>query len=152
MTYRCKRCGKRIKTKLSVSRMLGPTCYEIVQLERLEEKNIQKTQEKTVVPEDIQTELGFLRMEIKFLKHQLNELKNTGFSNAGRIETIERVKQDEHRPERNVMKIQFNVVIKELKIVLENKNLTTFKKGFRFDDFDLGIKSEEEIIELMNSN
>lgn len=87
-----------------------------------------------------------LELDNNFMKHQLKH--RTIVSNKN-IESIERIKLEEHRPERNEFKFQFNVVIKELKIVL-NSNEAILEKDFRFSDEEIGIKTSEEIIQILN--
>ena len=64
------------------------------------------------------------------------------------IEAIETIKQDHHRPERNEMKVQFNVIVKELKVV--------FHEGFDYHEIlhPIDVREEPEappqVIELLN--
>lgn len=108
---RCLRCNRVLTAKESIERGYGLKCYRIVQL------NAQRTNNDT----DIQ----FLKCEINMLKRQYKELKAKGFI-AG-IEPIERIGEDQHRPERDPFKIEFNIVVKELKIVLQGDNFDYHK-------------------------
>lgn len=56
-----------------------------------------------------------MKFEINFLKRQLREIKSAGL--VLNFEAIERIKHDKDRPEINKFKIQFNVVVKELKVI-----------------------------------
>ncbi len=104
---KCLRCGRILTSKESIERKYGKTCWNIIQLQK-NDRNVDQ-------------ELQFLKYEINFLKRQLKELKQNG--SIVNIETIERIKPDEHRPERNQFKVQFNnVVVKELKFIFQDKN------------------------------
>lgn len=105
--YICKDCGK-IYLRPSWAHKHSEKFSHTIQ-----EVNDQLEQEKQ------HQEIDFLKCEVSFLKHQFKELKNKGFMVSPKGNAIEKIKQDEHRPERDQFKGQFNVVIKELKLKLQ---------------------------------
>ncbi len=109
---RCKRCNRILKNKLSVERGYGAKCYRIVQLNQEPEKP-----NESIIGE-LLNRVRKLELDNSFMKHQL---KHKIIVNSN-VEVIERIKSDEHRPEREPFKVQFNVVIKELKIVFNKDN------------------------------
>lgn len=84
-------------------------------VEEPEEETTKKEEsEKTEAPiQGIVDDIRFMRCELKFLKQQFKEMKSNGSN--GNIAPIERIKQDEHRPEINLNKANFGSVIKEMK-------------------------------------
>lgn len=98
---KCKRCGRILKNPESVKLGYGKTCYRIVQL--------QETIEPEVKPE-VNQEIAFLKIEIKTLKRMFKQIQI-----KGTIEPIERIKRDDHRPERDSNKGNFAGVMKEMK-------------------------------------
>ncbi len=108
---KCKRCNRILTSKESIERGYGGKCFRIIQLQKNDMNRDQ----------DIQ----FLKSEVKFLKRQLKELKQNNF--VSNIDPIERIKQDQHRPERDQFKIEFNVVVKELKIIFQGENFNYHK-------------------------
>lgn len=86
------------------------------------EKLIDETEEETIKEEHEKTEasvqgivndIQFMKCELNFLKHQFKAMKNNGTN--GYTTPIERIKQDNHRPERNLNKTNFGSVITEMK-------------------------------------
>ena len=133
----CKRCNRPLYNEVSRKRGYGAECYKIIQL-----------QKNDAISENFKSELDFLKMEIQFLKRNLQEIKKRGISN---VKGIERLKGEENRPERKVNQINLFVVIKELKIVLNNEE-PFLKKDFQFSDDDLGIKDDSEIMKIIEKN
>jgi hypothetical protein len=86
-----------------------------------------------------------LELDNSFMKHQL---KHKTVAIGQNVESIERIKQDHHRPERNEMKVQFNVIVKELKVI--------FHEDFDYHEIlkPIEVIEEPEIppqnIELLN--
>lgn len=63
--------------------------------------------------------IEFLKCEIRMIKSQLKLLKTNGLQI---VDNIERIKPDNHRPERNIQKVQFRYVVKELKNLFGNSD------------------------------
>lgn len=136
---RCKRCKRELTSIESIKRGYGKFCYRIVQLEQLE-------QEDKRILDDLLVRVRKLELDNNFMKCQLKHKVFVGKSEDSRLnwDVPEEVKEI-----KNEYKIEFNVVIKELKVVLNNGE-SIFEKDFRFDDKDIGIKTHEEIIQLLN--
>jgi len=133
---KCKRCNRVLMSKESIERGYGPTCYRIITLRDL---NLGRD---PLVPNLAQLgkydlDLNFLKCEIKFLKKQLKELKNKGLPYTN-VNPIERIKQDEHRPEREQFKVEFNVVVKELKMIFRGEK-------FNYHEFLRPVAPRESI-------
>lgn len=94
---RCKRCNRILTAKESIERGYGLRCYTLMLAERIRKNEL----------------------DISFIKSQL---KHRIIVNAQNIEAIERIREDLHRPERDTFKVEFNIVVKELKIVFQDKN------------------------------
>ena len=101
---KCKRCGRKLTSEESIKRGYGMTCYRIIQLQNQETK-----------PETNQ-ELAFLKCEIKMLKRMFKQIKTSGVI----IDPIERIKQDNHRPERDANRGDMANVITEMKEIFNN--------------------------------
>ncbi|MFX1274671.1 MAG: DUF6011 domain-containing protein [Promethearchaeota archaeon] len=97
----CKRCGRALRSQESIKRGYGPKCFKITQLQ-------EKTQETKIT-----SEIDFLKCEINMIKRQLRQSQNNII--VHKAQPIEKINRDEHRPERNLNKANFSVVIKELK-------------------------------------
>lgn len=110
----CKRCGRILRNKVSIARGYGPTCYRLSQQNEMERGNISDIK--------IKSELDFLKCEIKMLKRLLKQAKCNSIHNNNISDPIERIKRDEHRPERNESKIAMSNVIGELKSLFKNGN------------------------------
>ena len=107
---RCIRCNRILRNKLSIEHGYGDKCYRIIQLNK-------KEPNESIIDE-LLNRVRKLELDNNFMKHQLKH-KTIVDSN---VDPIERIKPDEQRPEREPFKIQFNVVIKELKIVFNKDN------------------------------
>lgn len=107
---RCKRCNRILTAKESIERGYGLHCYTLMLAERIKKNEL----------------------DISFIKTQL---KHRTMINTQNIESIERIKQDLHRPERDPFKVEFNIVVKELKIV--------FQDGFNYKDYLKPIEVRE---------
>ena len=125
---RCKRCNRILTSRESIERGYGPTCYRIMQLQ---EQNSEPN------PQKYNQDFNFLKCEIKFLKRQLKELKQKGIT-ATEINSIERIRQDEHRPERDKFKVEFNVVVKELKMIFRGEK-------FKYREFLRPVAPRDQI-------
>ncbi|HEC37613.1 hypothetical protein LCGC14_0471710 [marine sediment metagenome] len=118
-TVKCKRCNRVLKAEGSIKLSYGKNCYRIMQLQKT-----QITSPNNMNLEELFNRIRKLELDNNFMKHQLKHRTNVSISN---VETIERIKQDHHRPERNEVKVQFNVVVKELKVI--------FHERFDFHEF-----------------
>ncbi|HDZ18120.1 hypothetical protein LCGC14_1110460 [marine sediment metagenome] len=113
---KCKRCGKELRSVESVKRGFGATCYRIFKL--------QEANNSEVKPE-INQEIAFLKMEIKMLKRMIRNIHVKGI-----VEPIERIKQDNQRPERTENTGNMTSVVKEMKkIFTENFNYRDILKS-----------------------
>ena len=113
---RCKRCNRVLRSKESIKLGYGKKCYRIISLQ----------EENKIIPgglEELLDRVRKLELDNTFMKHQL---KHKSYTIGQNVEAIERIKHDHHRPERNVMKVQFNVIVKELKVV--------FHEGFDYHE------------------
>lgn len=104
LRYVCKTCGKTYKILTWFNKHVEKFQHDLDPIELL----------------DNNQEIQFLKCEINFLKRQFRELKVCG--SIFKIDPIERVKQDRHRPEREQFKVQFNVVVQELKMIFRGEN------------------------------
>jgi hypothetical protein len=114
---KCKRCGRVLKSPESIERGYGKTCYRIVQFQE---------STKPEVKTEINQEIAFLKLEIKTLKRMFKQIQI-----KGTIEPIERIKRDDHRPERDSNKGNFAGVMKEMKSIFklqENFHYTNILK------------------------
>jgi len=136
---KCKRCNRELTSLESIKRGYGKLCYRIVQLEQL------KQEDKRIL-EELLVRVKKLELDNNFMKCQLKHKVFAGKSEDSRLnwDVPKEVKEI-----RNEYKMEFNVVIKELKIILNNGE-SVLEKDFRFDDEDLGIKTQSEIIQLLN--
>ena len=120
---RCKRCNAILKAKKSIELGYGRTCYRIHMLEEANK------------PEpEINTEIAFLKMEIKTLKRMIRNIQVNGKT----IESIERIKKDVSEIP-DIIKKGFAGVVKEMK--------TIFHETFHYTDFLKPIDANQEIIE-----
>jgi len=104
LRYICKTCGKTYKTLTWFNKHVEKFQHKLDPVELLNDHS----------------EIDFLKCEINFLKRQFRELKASG--SILNIDPIERIKQDDHRPERNQFKVEFTVVIQELKVIFKGEN------------------------------
>ena len=111
---KCKRCGKELRSQESIKRGYGKTCYRIVQLQEVKESEVKPK---------INQEIAFLKMEIKMLKRMMKQIKTNGV----KVESIERIKPEESRPERTENKNNMSGVITEMKEI--------FNENFNFRDY-----------------
>ena len=124
---RCERCNRVLRSKESIKLGYGKKCYRIMQLNQEENKIIPGGLEKLL------ERVRKLELDNTFMKYQL---KHKTYIIGQNVEAIERIKQVHHRPERNVMKVQFNVIVKELKVI--------FHEGFNYKEFLKPIRETPE--------
>lgn len=91
----CKRCGKELKSSKSIKLGYGKTCYRIITLQEIKEPI-----ENTEILDEVISTIKFLKCEINMMKIQMKSMKQNGIVNP--IDPIERIKQGEHRPERDL--------------------------------------------------
>jgi len=103
LRYMCKTCGKTYKILTWFNKHVEKFQHDLDPGELL----------------DNNSEIQFLKCEIAFLKRQFKELKANG--SISNLDPIERIKQDDHRPERSQFKVQFNFVINELKMIFKEE-------------------------------
>jgi len=155
----CQRCGRKLKDLNSRIRGYGKRCWEVIQLERAKDKFIKNSEITTLMTlpsldkiynkiNNLENQVNFLKCENKMIKTQIKQLKTNNIKNT---KIIERIKKDENRTERDGNKVNMIVVIKELKVVLEERKGKNLKTDFKFSDEDLGIKTPEEIIQLISN-
>ena len=100
MSIKCKRCNRVLKNPLSIEKGYGDTCFRIIQLQQEKEPKIEVNQE-----------LSFIKCEINMLKRMFKNIQTNGII----IDPIERIKNDNHRPERDLNKGNMANVITEMK-------------------------------------
>jgi len=120
----CKRCGRTLRSQESIKRGYGPKCFKITQLQEInKEQEIIIDEEKNTIDEPkiiseeqtISSEIDFLKCEINMIKRQLRQAQYKPIIHESR--PIERIKREEHRPERNINMTNFSTVINELKTI-----------------------------------
>ena len=124
---RCKRCGRILTNPNSIELGYGRKCYQIMQL------NKASLGPNNDIILGLVDRVRKLELDNTFMKYQL---KHKTITIGQNVEAIERIKQDHHRPERNVMKVQFNVIVKELKVI--------FHEDFNYKDFLKPIRETPE--------
>lgn len=104
LRYVCKTCGKTYKILTWFNKHVEKFQHDLDPVELL----------------DNHTDINFLKCEIAFLKRQFRELKANG--TISRIDPIERIQQNKHRPEQEPFTLEFNVVINELKMIFKEES------------------------------
>ncbi|MHA1291373.1 MAG: DUF6011 domain-containing protein [Promethearchaeota archaeon] len=112
---RCKRCNRILKSKLSIERGYGKTCYRTVQLQKAE----QSEDPNNTVIKELLDRVRKLELDRSYILHQLKH--KTIVSNPN-MKPIERIKCDEHIPERDKNRINMFIVTKELKTIFQGDN------------------------------
>jgi len=116
---RCKRCGHVLTSPESIERGMGEICYRIVQLQEINKPE----QPNSSVLEELLKRVRKLELDNNFMKHQI---KHKTFSNKSKDSELDWDVPKEIKEAKNETKIQFNVVINELKII--------FTKDFNYHD------------------
>lgn len=128
---RCKRCGRILKSRESIERGMGKTCWRISQLQQAK----QSEQVDNTTLEELLNRVRKLELDNNFMKHQLNHKTFTKFSKDSELDW-------DIKPEIkkiiNEYKIQFNVVVKELRVI--------FHENFDYHDVLNPINPIEEPI------
>jgi hypothetical protein len=126
-TISCKRCNRVLTSQESIKLGYGKKCYRIIKLQ----ENMHESNNDLIL--ELVDRVRKLELDNYFMKIQL---KHRAIVSNINVEAIERIKQDRHRPERNEMKVQFNVIVKELKVI--------FNEGFHYTDILKPINAREK--------
>ena len=132
---KCLRCGRVLESKKSILRGYGRECYILFQSEK-----------RNFNIDDNNKDIGFLKLEINFLKRQFKELKTNGLirvRSSNNIDPIERIRIHENYPQKIQEKVQFTVIIKELKIIFTKNEDEIFDYHNILEPISLEIKSIE---------
>ncbi|MFW9971906.1 MAG: DUF6011 domain-containing protein [Candidatus Odinarchaeota archaeon] len=107
--HKCKRCGRILKSAESIKRGYGKTCYKIIELSEPEQPQINNE-----ILEELLNRVRKLELDNNFLKHQVRHKTIIGKSKDSELEwDIPK----EVKEVKNEFKIQFNMVVSELKII-----------------------------------
>jgi len=107
---RCKRCNRILKNKLSIEHGYGDKCYRITQLNK-------KEPNESVIDE-LLNRVRKLELDNSFMKHQLKHKIIVRHSD----EELDWDIKPEIKQKRDEFKIEFNVVVKELRIIFNKDN------------------------------
>jgi len=133
---KCKRCGRELRSEESVKRGFGKRCYRIVQLNQ--------ESEETITPDitELFNRLRRLELDNNFIKHQLKHKTFTTTKHPDEDLDWNTIKP-EIKEKRDYFKIEFNVVIKELKVI--------FNENFDYHDFlkPINVRKQPEEPPLM---
>lgn len=135
---RCKRCNRVLTNKESIERGYGKFCYKIISLQE-QKISLGNDPLSHIVLEELLNRVRKLELDNNFMKHQL---KHKVFVNSSNNSDSEWDIPKEVKEVRNQFKIEFTVIVKELKVI------------FNTDNFDyhnvlkpIEPRSEPEIIE-----
>ncbi len=115
---KCKRCGRILKSEKSIERGYGLRCYRIMQL------NQQITGPNNAVLEELLNRVRKLELDNNFMKHQLKH--KTFIGTTSKESELNRDIPEEVKEVRNEYKIEFNIVVKELRVI--------FHEGFDYHE------------------
>ena len=126
---KCKRCGRVLRSEESIKRGFGKNCYRIIQLN-------QKSEE-TETPDitELLNRIRKLELDNNFIKHQLKHKTFTTTKHPDGALDWNSIKP-EIREKRDYFKIEFNVIIKELKVI--------FNEDFDYHDFLKPVNGREQ--------
>jgi len=133
---RCKKCNRILTNSISIERGYGDICYKIIQLYKQPE---QPEQPNNTIIEELLNRVRKVELDNNFMKHQL---KHKTIITKHLDEELDWDIKPEIKQKREEYKIEFTVIIKELKIVF-NSNKPVLTKNTRFSDEELGIKPLE---------
>jgi len=108
MSIKCKRCGRKLSSPKSIERGYGAKCYKIIQL------NNQESKPDDSILEELLNRVRKLELDNNFMKHQL---KHKTFVSGSKDSELDWDIPKEVKEIRDKSKIQFNVIVKELKVV-----------------------------------
>lgn len=131
MSKKCEICGKWLKNTRGYN-----IHYRMIHGQRIT---------KDIDLGEILSRIRKLELDNSFMKHQL---KHKTYSINRNNEGIERIKQNEDRPEREPNQVNIILVIKELRITLKEKSEngeSILEKDFRFSNDEIKIKTPEEL-------
>jgi len=124
----CKRCGRVLKSEKSIERGYGLKCYRIMQL------NQQIAGPNNPNMENLLNRVRKLELDNKFMKHQLKH--KTFIGTTSKDSELNWDIPKEVMEVRNQYKIEFNVIIKELKVI--------FTEDFNYHDVLKPINGREQ--------
>jgi len=128
MSIKCKRCGRKISNKESIERGYGAKCYRIIQLGKRQENPNES------VIEELLNRIRKLELDNNFIKHQL---KHKTIVSKHPDEDLDWDIKPEIKQKRDEYKIEFNVIIKELRVI--------FTEDFNYHDILEPINARETI-------
>jgi len=138
----CKRCGHILTNLESIKNGMGKTCARIVELQKIKESG----EIDNSLIEKLLNRVRKLELDNAFIKIQLN---HKSFVSKSKDSVLDWDIPQEIKEVKDTMKIEFNVIIKELKIVF-NSNEPVLR-NVRFSDEELGIiHLEEQEIKKVN--
>lgn len=137
---RCERCGRKLSNIESVERGYGKKCYKIVQLNSPKTK---PEQLNSAIIEGLLNRVRKLELDNNFMKHQL---KYKTFVNTSKDSELNWDIPEEVKDIRNKYKIEFNVVVNDLKII--------FTEDFDYHDIlqPINIRETPEVSPLIIEN
>ena len=127
--HRCKRCNKVLKSPKSIELGYGAKCYKIIQLQNQETKP-----ETNATIEELLNRIRKLELDNNFIKHQL---KHKTIVTKHQDEDLDWDIKPEIKQIKNEYKIEFNVIVKELKVI--------FTEDFNYHDILEPINARETI-------
>jgi len=107
MSIKCKRCGRKISNKESIERGYGAKCYRIIQLGKRQEN----PNESNI--EELLNRIRKLELDNNFIKRQLKHRSISRHPD----EDLDWDIKPEIKQIKNEYKIEFNVIVKELKVI-----------------------------------
>ncbi|KKL46782.1 hypothetical protein LCGC14_2342130 [marine sediment metagenome] len=130
--YRCKKCNRILRNEESIKRGYGAKCYRIITLQNQETK---PEQSNNTIIEELLNRVRKLELDNNFMKHQL---KHKTFVNISKDSELKWDIPEEVKEVRNQYKFEFNVVVKELKIL--------FHENFDYHEIlqPIGIRKQPE--------
>ncbi len=135
---KCKKCGRVLKSEKSIERGYGLKCYRVMQLnQQITGPNTQITGPNNELLEELLNRVRKLELDNNFMKHQL---KHETLANSSKDSELNWDNPKEVKEIKNQYKIEFNVVVKELKVI--------FHKSFDFHEILHPIDVREEPEEL----
>ena len=132
MSKKCEICGKWLKNTYGYN-----IHYRMMHGQKI-------TKFENIELNEIITRIRKLELDNNFMKHQL---KHKSFVSKSKDSNLDWDIPEEVKESKNVYKIEFNVVIKELRIVLNKESI--LEKDFKFSNDEIGVKTPEEIIKIL---
>ena len=132
--FRCKRCNRILKNKESIERGYGAKCYKIIQLNNIEEPKPE--QSNNSILDELLNRVIKLELDNNFMKHQLKHK----FVSKSKDSELNWDIPKEVKEIRSESKIQFNVIVKELKVI--------FTEDFNYHNILSSINPIEELVSI----